>query len=297
MERSCCGVVPWKMCFENTAVTGPTASLGTNQFSFHYKSGTADSDPTYGFFKLGGTGAGDSLREANSLFIDNFEENGVYGTGRFVGDFLDTLDNTGTVTITPFGFSAGQQWAKYYYTTFVQGITSSGGSGGYHKILGISAMNGNYLGNSFGTVSGTSGPYMIEFNDSVGSVNDDHIHISCVESFDNTGMAYGVLNKPYPVTIEGIRYGRLGTGGGCTGTLYVGAEQSNPISGISGVGFNQSSSSTYFASTAGNTFASGNTLGANTWLYLNLQGFTLAGSTGCPNYWHGTLRYRRTDGN
>ena len=170
MERTNLGVVPWKMMFENTAVTGPTASLGTNQFSFHYKVGTGDSKPGTGFFKLGTTGAEDSLGDSEFLYLDNLEENGEYGTGRYIGDFMDTLDNSGTITITPHAQVAGQQWVKYFYTTQVQGITSEGGSAGYHKVLGLSAMHGgNWNGNSFGSgiQSGyATGPFMIEFNDS-----------------------------------------------------------------------------------------------------------------------------------
>lgn len=294
MERTNVGVVPWKMCFENTAVTGPTASLGTNQFSFHHKVGTADSDPTYGFFKLGGTGAGDSLMEANSLFIDNFEENGEYGTGRYIGDFLDALDNTGTVKITPFGTTAGQQWVKYYYSTEVQGITSSGGSGGYHKILGLSGHSGNYLGSSFGVVPGTSGPYLIEFNETVAMSEDISTFINCPESFDNTGLAYGLYIRPYTTTIESI-YLRTGTGGGCTGTVYVGGMQSLPVAGCSGMGVS-TTGQRFHSATSGNTFSGGNTVGINQEVFLNLQGFTLAGSTGCPNYVVGSIRIRRTDG-
>jgi len=294
MDRTSTGVVPWKMCFEDTAVTGPTASLGTNQFSFHYKSGTADSDPTYGFFKLGGTGAGDSLMEATELYIDNFEENGEYGTGRYIGDFLDNLDNTGTVTITPFGMTGNSQWVQYYYTTEVQGITASGGTGGYHKIVGLSGGPGQYLGNSFGTVSGTSGPYMIEFNDTVGVLEFINGYIHCPDDFDNTGLAYPLYVRPYTTTIERIGI-ETGTGGGCTGTVYIGGMQSNPVSGCSGMAVSRSYTN-FHAATCGNTYCTGNTAGANQQVFLNLQGFTLAGSTGCPNYVHSCVWVRRTDG-
>lgn len=298
MERTNVGVVPWKMMFENTAVTGPTASLGTNVFSFHYKEGTADSDPGVGFFKLGTTGAEDSLGDTEFLYIDNFEENGEYGTGRYIGDFMDSLDNSGTVTISPFGMTSGQQWVKYYYTTYVQGITSSGGSGGYHKVLGLSGYGGNWRGNSFGSgiqLGYATGPFMIEFNDAVANTEWEYINIPAPRDSAETGLAYSVLEKGYPVTIESMR-GRLGTGGGCTGTFYRNNMDAYPVPGISGVAFRNGAYNYHHASTAGNTFSGGNTLAADETLFLNLTGFTLAGSTGSPNYFTGYVKFRRTDG-
>ncbi len=287
------------LCFEDIAVTGPTASLGTNQFSFHYKVGTGDSKPGTGFFKLGTTGAEDSLRDSEFLYLDNLEENGEYGTGRYIGDFMDTLDNSGTITITPHAQVAGQQWVKYFYTTQVQGITSEGGSAGYHKVLGLSAMHaGNWNGNSFGSgiQSGyATGPFMIEFNDSVAQTEWEYINIQGPRDFAETGLAYSVLEKGYPVTIESMR-GRLGTGGGCTGTFYRNAMQSNPVPGISGARFRNGGYIFHYASTAGNTFSGGNTLAADETLFLNLTGFTLSGSTGNPNYFSGYVKFRRTDG-
>ena len=73
------------------------------------------------------------------------------------------------------------------------------------------------------------------------------------------------------------------------------AMQSNPVPGISGVGFGRSTNF-YYALTAGNTFSGGNTLAADETLFLNLTGFTLAGSTGNPNYFSGYIQFRRTDG-
>ena len=55
------------------------------------------------------------------------------------------------------------------------------------------------------------------------------------------------------------------------------------------------SNNNFYAATCGNTYCAGNTLGADQTLYLNLQGFTLAGSTGCPNYVGGYVKYVRND--